>query len=192
MYSPLKQNGCGPGKTVGIIGVGGLGHFGILFAKALGADRVIGISRKADKREDALKLGADEYIATDEEKDWVKKHQRRMDLIISTVSHSKMPLNDYLALLKVRGTLIQVGAPDGGELPAVNAFQLISNGAKLGGSATGSPWEIREMLQLAADKKIKPWVQERPLKEANQAVIDMEEGKARYRYVLVNENFGKH
>ncbi|KAI1471888.1 NADP-dependent alcohol dehydrogenase C [Daldinia caldariorum] len=192
MYSPLKRNGCGPGKTVGIIGVGGLGHFGILFAKALGADKVIGISRKADKREDALKLGADEYIATDDDKDWANNNRRTMDLIVSTVSHSKMPLNDYLGLLKVRGTLIQVGAPDGGELPPVNAFQLILNGIKLGGSMTGSPSEIREMLQLAAEKKIQPWIQERPLKDANQAIVDMEEGKARYRYVLVNENFGKH
>ncbi|KAI1655833.1 NADP-dependent alcohol dehydrogenase C [Daldinia decipiens] len=192
MYSPLKQNGCGPGKTVGIVGVGGLGHFGILFAKALGADKVVGISRKEEKRDDVLKLGADEYIATGEEKDWATKHRRTLDIIISTVSHSKMPLSDYLSLLKVRGIFIQVGAPDGGELPPINAFQLILDGSRIGGSATGSPWEIREMLQLAADKKIKSWVQERPLKDANQAIIDMEEGKARYRYVLVNENFGKH
>ena len=67
VYSPLKNNGCGPGKKVGIVGVGGLGHFGVLFAKALGADRVVGISRKLDKRDDVLKMGADEYIATDED-----------------------------------------------------------------------------------------------------------------------------
>lgn len=109
MYSPLKQNGCGPGKTVGIVGVGGLGHFGVLFAKALGADRVVGISRKSDKRDDALKLGADEYIATGEEEDWETKHARTLDLIISTVSSEKMPLEGYLRLLKVKGTLIQVG-----------------------------------------------------------------------------------
>ena len=70
VYSPLVRNGCGPGKTVGIVGVGGLGHFGVLFAKALGADRVVGISRKNDKRDDVLKLGADKYIATGEDKDW--------------------------------------------------------------------------------------------------------------------------
>lgn len=109
VYSPLKQNGCGPGKTVGIVGVGGLGHFGILFAKALGADKVVGISRKADKREDALKLGADEYISTDDEKDWNAKHARTLDLIVSTVSSEKMPLDGYLQLLKTKGTYIQVG-----------------------------------------------------------------------------------
>lgn len=66
------------------------------------------------------------------------------------------------------------------------------NGIKVGGSAIGSPGEIEEMLQLAADKKIKAWVQERPLKDANKAIVDMEDGKARFRYVLVNENYGHH
>ncbi|KAI8622998.1 zinc-binding dehydrogenase [Xylariaceae sp. FL1651] len=192
MYSPLRRNGCGPGKSVGIIGVGGLGHFGVLFAKAMGADKVVGISRKSSKREDVLKLGADEYIATDEDEGWHKKHAGTLDLIVSTVSNAKMPLNEYFALLKVGGDFIQVGAPDGGEFPNINVFTLLTGGFKIGGSATGAPWEIKEMLQLAADKKIKAWIQERPLKEANQAILDMEEGKARYRYVLVNENFGKH
>jgi len=109
VFSPLKENGCGPGKTVGIVGVGGLGHFGVLFAKALGADRVVGISRKADKRDDALALGADEYIATGEDEDWATKNKRTLDLIVSTVSSEKMPLTDYLTLLKTKGTYIQVG-----------------------------------------------------------------------------------
>lgn len=193
VYSPLKKNGCGPGKTVGVVGVGGLGHFAVLFAKALGADKVVGISRKSDKRDDVLKLGADAYIATAEDKGWETKNKRTLDLIISTVSSASMPLTDYLGLLKTRGTLIQVGAPDGGNLPPINAFTLLGSGIKIGGSGIGSPNdEIPEMLKLAAEKKIKPWIQARPLKEANQAVIDMEAGKARYRYVLVNENYGKH
>ncbi|KAI0025388.1 zinc-binding dehydrogenase [Xylariomycetidae sp. FL0641] len=191
VYSPLIRNEAGPGKTVGVVGVGGLGHFAVLFAKALGA-KVVGISRKASKRDEVLKLGADSYIATDDDQDWVAKNRRSVDLIICTVSSAKMPMEGYLSLLKTHGTLIQVGAPDGGELPPINAFTLIFNGVKVGGSATGAPWEIRQMLQLAADKKIKPWVEKRPMKDANKAIVDMEEGKARYRYVLVNENFGKH
>jgi alcohol dehydrogenase (NADP+) len=187
VYSPLRNYGCGPGKTVGVVGVGGLGHFAVLFAKALGADKVVGISRKASKRDEVLKLGADVYIATDDDKDWEKTHMRSVDLIISTVSSDKMPLSGYLSLLKTKGTFIQVGAPDGGLMPPVNAFALIMNGIKVGGSAIGSPEEIREMLQLAAERKIKPWVETRPLKDANQAVQDLEAGKARYRYVLVNE-----
>ncbi|KAJ5289308.1 uncharacterized protein N7443_009561 [Penicillium atrosanguineum] len=183
---PLKQHGCGPGKTVGIIGVGGLGHFGILFAKALGADRVVAISRKSDKKEDAMKLGADEYIATGEDKDWATKHAQSLDLIISTVSSSKMPIVQYSQLLKFRGTLVQLGAPEDGALE-IPAFALIVKGIKLGGSLIGSPDEIREMLQLAADKKVHPWIEVRPMKEANKAIQDMDAGFARFRYVLVNE-----
>jgi alcohol dehydrogenase (NADP+) len=73
----------------------------------------------------------------------------------------------------------------------VNAFTLIANGIKLGGSAIGAPGEIEEMLKLAADQKVKPWIQERPLNDANQVVVDLEAGKARYRYVLVNEKHAK-
>lgn len=109
VYAPLKRNGCGPGKTVGIVGVGGLGHFGVLFAKALGADKVVGISRKASKRDDVLALGADAYIATDDDDKWHHKNRRTLDLIISTVSSEKMPLKEYLLLLKAGGSFIQVG-----------------------------------------------------------------------------------
>lgn len=78
-------------------------------------------------------------------------------------------------------------APDAGELPNINAFTLINGGFKVSGSAIGSPQEIEEMLHLAVELAIKPWVEMRPLEDANQAIVDMEEGKARYRYVLVNE-----
>lgn len=90
VYSPLKHFGAGPGKRVGVVGVGGLGHFAVLFAKALGADEVVGISRKAAKRKDAIDLGCDDYIATDDDKDWATKNASRFDLIISTVSSTKV------------------------------------------------------------------------------------------------------
>lgn len=204
LYSPLKRNGCGPGKKVGIIGIGGLGHFGILYAKALGADKIVAISRKANKKDDALKvsvvpfclsvleltfcnqLGADEYISTDEDSKWAEHHAKSVDLLISTVSSPNMPLEQYLQLLRVHGTFIQVGAPED-KLPAFNAFALIAKGAKIGGSAIGAPGEIREMLDLTVKKNVKAWINARPLKEANQAVVDMGANKARYRYVLVNE-----
>jgi D-arabinose 1-dehydrogenase-like Zn-dependent alcohol dehydrogenase len=72
-------------------------------------------------------------------------------------------------------------------LPPINVFTLLASGIKIGGSAIGSPAEISEMLILARDEKIKPMVQLRPLADANQAIVDMAAGKARYRYVLVNE-----
>ncbi|KAJ5769253.1 hypothetical protein N7520_003812 [Penicillium odoratum] len=185
LYSPLKHNGCGPGKKVGIIGVGGLGHFGVLFAKAMGADRVVAISRKSEKSEDAIKMGADLYIATDEEPEWASKHSRSLDLIVCTVSSTKMPMTDYLGLLRTGGTMVQVGLPEDGGLfaPVRNLMRRL----KLESSLVGSPSEIREMFQLVAEKGIQPWIQEIPMKDANKAIVDMEAGSARYRYVLVNE-----
>jgi alcohol dehydrogenase (NADP+) len=89
VYSPLTFFGAGPGKKVGILGVGGLGHFGVLFAKALGA-KVVGLSRRSDKKEDILKMGADEYIAMEEDEDWLKKNEKTFDLIINTISSTKV------------------------------------------------------------------------------------------------------
>lgn len=186
MFAPLKRLGCGPGKSVGIIGVGGLGHFGILFAKAMGADRVVGISRKSDKREDSLKLGADHYIATSEDADWAKSNARSLDILICTVSSSKMPLTDYLSLLKVSGTYIQIGAPDDGNLPQISAWTLF-NEINVSGGFIGSPDDIRDMFSVAAEKHVKPWIETRPMADANQAVVDFAKGNPRFRYVLVNE-----
>jgi alcohol dehydrogenase (NADP+) len=185
VYSPLKANGAGPGKRVGIVGVGGLGHFGILFAKALGCEKVMAISRRRNKVEDAKAMGATDYIATSEDEKWARKHARSLDLIISTVSSPDMPLESYLRLLRTGGQFIQVGAPED-KLPQIAAFGLIGKGCKIGGSQIGSPKEIQEMLNFAAEKGIKPWVQTRSMKDANKSVVEMEDGKARYRYVLVN------
>lgn len=188
VFSPLKQNGAGPGKKVGIVGIGGLGHFGLLFAKALGCESVVAISRSSAKKADAAKLGATHFIATSEDPKWNKNNSRTLDLIVSTVSNADMPLEGYFSLLRTGGTFIQVGAPDD-KFPGFSAFPMIMKGIKMGGSSIGSPAEIREMLDFAVEKKIKSWIEVRDLKEANQAVIDMEAGKARFRYVLRN---GKH
>uniref|UniRef100_L2G8C4 Zinc-binding alcohol n=1 Tax=Colletotrichum fructicola (strain Nara gc5) TaxID=1213859 RepID=L2G8C4_COLFN len=150
VFSPLKNHGCGPGKTV-----------------AVG-----GISRKADKRDEVLKMGADDYIATAEEGDWAKKYANTFDLVISTVSSSKVPMQDYLNLIKLDGSLVQVGMPDDGAYTIAPAPLVMRR--------------IREMWELAAEKGVKPWIQVRPMSEANQAIVDLEDGKARYRYVLQN------
>jgi len=186
VFSPLKRNGAGPGKKVGIVGIGGLGHFGLLYAKALGCEEIVAISRTSAKKEDAMKMGATKFIATDEDKDWATNNAMSLDLIVSTVSSPKMPLMDYFQLLKTYGQFIQVGAPED-SLAGINCFALIGKGIKMGGSMIGSPSEIREMLDVTVKKGVKPWIQERPMKDANQTVVDMVDGKARYRYVLVNE-----
>ncbi|KAA8909545.1 hypothetical protein FN846DRAFT_794127 [Sphaerosporella brunnea] len=185
VYSPLKRNGCGPGKRVGIVGFGGLGHFGVLFAKALGADKVVAISRKANKRADAEKMGA-EYIATDEDENWEQTYAGSLDLIVCTVSSPNMPLQGYLSLLRTHGTFIQVGAPED-KLPAISAFSLIGRGVKMVGSLIGTPREIREMIELADRKGVRSWVNLWPMSKVNEAVVAFGEGKPRYRFVLVNE-----
>ena len=185
VYSPLKHNGCGPGKRVGIVGIGGLGHFGLLFAKALGADKIVAISRNSSKKEDALKMGADDLIATEDDPEWATKNQKAFDLIISTSYSNKLPLSEYLGLLDIDGTFIQVGAPED-LIPAFSAFSLVLKRVKIGGSLIGSRKEIREMLDLADKMKVKPWTKKRPMNEANKVLVDFEKGMPRYRYVLCN------
>ncbi|KAI9043544.1 NAD(P)-dependent alcohol dehydrogenase [Aspergillus affinis] len=186
MFAPLRKHGAGPGKSVGIVGIGGLGHMGILFAKAMGCDTVVGISRTSSKQADAVTgLGATGFIATSEEKNWARKHSRTLDLIICTVDAADMPLGGYLRLLKLDGTFVQVGAPEQ-PLPALTAWSLIQKSVKVTGSSFGSPEDIRLMLRLAAEKRVVPWIQKRAMREVNEALGDMHNGKARYRYVLEN------
>ena len=92
---------------------------------------------------------------------------------------------DYLGLLRTEGSFVQVGLPEDGILYA--PVGILKRRLKMQSSLVGSPDEIREMFQLVAEKGVKPWVEEVPMKDANKAIVDMEAGKARYRYVLVNE-----
>jgi alcohol dehydrogenase (NADP+) len=186
-FHPLIQHNCGPDTRVGIVGLGGLGHFGVLGAsKALKCKKVVVISRTSTKKADALKMGATDFIATDEDKDWSTKHAGTLDVIVSTVSSHNMPLDGYLQLLARKGTYVHVGAPED-KMPGFSMFSLIPKRASIQGSQTGSPRDIKEMLELFAKEGVHTWNVNRPMKEANQAVVDLNDGKARYRYVLVNE-----
>ncbi|KAL1857503.1 hypothetical protein VTK73DRAFT_8076 [Phialemonium thermophilum] len=191
-YSPLVRNGAGPGKKVGIVGMGGIGHFGVMFAKALGAE-VWAISRSRSKEADARKMGADGFLATSE-KGWNEPHIMTFDLIISTAnSFEGFDLDAYLSLLDVHGKWVSVGLPEG-EGVKVRSQTFLGNGCFFGSSHLGSRRETLEMLQLAADKGVKTWVQEVPLNEANLADImkKMKKSDVRYRYCLTNyeEQFG--
>jgi D-arabinose 1-dehydrogenase-like Zn-dependent alcohol dehydrogenase len=184
VYNPLVTYGAGPGKRVGVVGVGGLGHFALLFAKAMGADEVVAISRSSSKKEDAIKLGADRFIATGEDPEWATKNANGLDLIISTISGS-FPLDQYLQLLDVNGTFVQLGAPDD-PLPSFSPMGLIFKNLKIAGSLIGTRQHIRDMLELAKKTNLQAWVQVRPMSEANQVIVDFEKGLPRYRYVLKN------
>ncbi|KAK9239887.1 chaperonin 10-like protein [Lipomyces kononenkoae] len=184
VYSPLKRNGAGPGKTVGIVGIGGLGHFGLLFAKALGSDKVYAISRSKAKEADVLAMGAEGIIAT-KEPGWAKNWKRKFDLIVSTANNADMPLGDYLDILKPGGRFVQVGLPEE-PIPQLKFGPLVMLNASLLGSLLGSRSEITEMLELSAAKGVKSWVDTYPMEEVNKVLGLMDDGKAKYRFVLSN------
>lgn len=183
-YSPLVRNGAGPGKKVGIVGLGGIGHFGLMFAKALGAE-TWAISRSRDKEADARALGADGYIATAEE-GWEKEHLCSFDLIVNCANSSKgFDLAKYLSMMDVHGRWISVGMPEE-EGQVIKAQNLIANGVLIGASHLGSRREMLEMLQLAAEKGLKGWVEELPIGEEGlrEAMQRMKKGDVRYRFTM--------
>ncbi|KAJ3051076.1 hypothetical protein HK097_007939 [Rhizophlyctis rosea] len=185
VYSPLKQGGAAPGKRVGVVGIGGLGHFALLFGKAMGAD-MVAISHSKSKKADAEKMGVKQFISTHDDENWSEANARSLDLIVCTANNSDMPIQKYLRLLKPGSSFILVGAPEE-PLPQIPAFAFISHNVFLGGSLIGGTKIIEEMLQVAVKSDVKTWIQVRNMKDANAAVVDMDAGKARYRYVLVNE-----
>ncbi|KAL7934999.1 GroES-like protein [Trichoderma chlorosporum] len=192
VFSPLKRFGAGPGKKVGIVGIGGLGHYGILFAKALGAE-VWAISRSRAKEADARKMGADGFLATSE-KEWTKGHEMTFDLIINTAnSFEGFALGEYLSLLDVHGRWNSVGLP-GGEGVSVRNQDFLGNGCFIGSSHLGSRKEMLEMLDLAATKGIHSWVEKIPIsKEGLQKAMNrLADSSVRYRSCMVNyeEAFG--
>lgn len=183
-YSPLVRNGCGPGKKVGVVGLGGIGHFGVMFAKALGAEVWV-ISRSHSKEKDALAMGADGYIAT-QDKDWTGPHKMTFDLILNTASSNDgFDLPAYLSLLDVHARWISVGLPEG-EGQGVKTMDIFGNGALVGASHLGSRKEVLEMLDLAAAKGVKTWVEELPISEDNLkiAMQRVRDNDIKYRFTL--------
>lgn len=188
VYSPLKTYGAGPGKKVGVVGIGGLGHYAILWAKAMGAE-VYAFTHSSSKMEDIKKMGADHVVDTGK-KDYHKALARTLDLIVSTRDHfdAETPLDGYLSMLYVHGKFITVGIPDADNpLPTIHPFILAGNGCMVGGSAIGSKKECLEMLELAREKGVKPWIEEMPMKDAKKALEGVKAGRVRYRYVLTQD-----
>ncbi|PCH43599.1 GroES-like protein [Wolfiporia cocos MD-104 SS10] len=185
VYSPLRTYGAGPGKKVGVIGIGGLGHYAVLWAKAMGAE-VYAFTHDSSKMEDIKKMGADHVVNTGE-KDYHKPYARTLDLIVSTrdAYGPDASLSPYLSMLFVHGHFITVGIPDADQpLPSIHPFDVAPNGCLVGGSAIGSKKEALEMLELARSKGVKPWIEELPMKDFKKALEAVKANKARYRYVL--------
>ncbi|KAF1934666.1 NADP-dependent alcohol dehydrogenase C [Clathrospora elynae] len=193
-FSPLKRLGAGPGKKVGIIGLGGLGHFGVLWSVAMGAETYV-ISHSPSKKDDALKMGAKDFIDTSK-KGWADKWKFQLDFVINAADATdKFDLAEYFSILKVNGTFHMVGFPDN-KLPSFNAQVFASNGCYMGASHIGNRPEMEEMFQLASKQNIKSWVQEIQLsedgcKEAVERVYKND--NVRYRLTLTgfDKVFGK-
>ncbi|KAH7392693.1 NADP-dependent alcohol dehydrogenase C [Pyrenochaeta sp. MPI-SDFR-AT-0127] len=193
-YAPLKRLGAGPGKKIAIVGLGGLGHFGVLWSVALGAETYV-ISHSPKKREDALEMGAKDFIVTSE-KGWAENWKFQFDFIINTADATdKFDLSEYFSTLKVGGTFHMVGFPDN-PLPAMQAQIFAPNGCYMGASHIGNRPEMEEMLELASKQNIKSWVQEIKISEAGikEAVERVyKNDNVRYRFTLTgyDEVFGK-
>jgi uncharacterized zinc-type alcohol dehydrogenase-like protein len=181
VYSPLRTHGVNPSSRVGVVGIGGLGHLAIQFARVFGAE-VTAFSTSAAKEEEARALGAHNFVNTRESKA-MKDVAGTMDFILNT-ANADQDWGVYVAALRPTGTLCFVGVPP---LPlSVHAFPLINGQRSISGSPTGSPYRLREMLDVAARHGVKATVESFPMAQANAAIDKVKKNKVRYRAVLSN------
>lgn len=178
-YSPLKHWKAGPGKKIGVIGLGGLGHMAVKLGHALGAEVTV-LSHSERKREDALRFGAKNFVVT--------KNQNEMDvltntfdLIINTVS-VELDWNLYLGLLKRDSSMVLLGVPS--KAPEVSAFSLIAGRKSLAGSLIGGIAETQEMLDFCGQHDIVCDIERLAIQDINDAYERMVKGDVRYRFVI--------
>jgi alcohol dehydrogenase (NADP+) len=181
-WSPLRHWNAGPGKTVGIVGIGGLGHMGIKLARALGA-HVVAFTTSASKRADAQALGAHEVVVS-RDAAAMAAQAKRLDLIVDTVA-APHDLDAYLNLLKRDGTMVLVGAPATPH-PSPQVFNLITKRRALAGSMIGGIPETQEMLDFCAQHGIVADIEMIRADEINAAYERMLEGDVKYRFVIDN------
>lgn len=182
-YSPLRHWKVGKGQKVGIVGLGGLGHMGLKFAHAFGAETYI-ITTSPDKIADAKKLGAVGGVVSKDEAD-MAKHAGSFDFILSTIS-AKYDAGQYLNLLKRDGTMVVVGVPS--EPNQVHMFNLIMGRKTLAGSLIGGIKETQEMLDFCGKHNIVSDVEMIPIQDINKAYDRMLKSDVRYRFVIDNKS----
>ena len=181
-WSPLRHWKVGPGKKVGVVGIGGLGHMGIKLAHALGA-HVVAFTTSESKRDAALALGADEVVVSRNAKE-MAAHRQHLDFILNTVA-APHDLDAFLALLKRDATMVLVGAPATPH-PSPNVFSLIMKRRSLAGSLIGGIPETQEMLDFCAEHGIVADIEMIRADEINTAYERMLEGDVKYRFVIDN------
>jgi uncharacterized zinc-type alcohol dehydrogenase-like protein len=179
-WSPLRHWQASAGKTVGIVGIGGLGHMGLKLARALEA-HVVAFTTSAAKAKEALRLGADEVVVSTDQAA-LAKHSGRLDFILDTVSASH-DLDTYIKLLKRDGTLALVGAPATPH-PSPAIFNLLLGRRSIAGSAIGGIAETQEMLDFCAARNIVSDIEMIAIQDIEKAYARLLKGDVRYRFVI--------
>ena len=178
-YSPLRHWGIGKGKKVGVVGLGGLGHMGVKFAHALGAHVVV-FTTSPGKKDDALRLGADEVVVS-RDANQMAKHADSFDFILDAVA-AEHDLNAYIQLLRRDGNLTMVGAP---EKPlAVAVFGLLFRRRSFSGSIIGGIAETQEMLDFCGQNNITSDVEVIPIQKVNEAYERLLKSDVKYRFSI--------
>lgn len=185
-YSPLRHWNAGPGKKVGVVGIGGLGHMGIKLAHAMGA-HVVAFTTSESKRAAARALGADEVVVSRNAAE-MAVHAKSFDFILNTVA-APHQLDPFLALLKRDGTLTLVGAPASPH-PSPNVFNLITKRRTIAGSMIGGIPETQEMLDFCAEHGIVADIELIRADAINDAYERMLKGDVQYRFVIDNATLG--
>jgi uncharacterized zinc-type alcohol dehydrogenase-like protein len=184
VYSPLKHWGAGRDKKVAIVGLGGLGHMGVKIAHALGAEVTV-LSQTLSKQDDGMQLGADHFYATTD-KQTFRNLARSFDLIINTVS-ATLPMDSYLSLLRLDGTMVNVGAP--AEPLSVGAFSLIPMRRSWAGSAIGGIRQTQEMLDFCAEHNLGADIEVISGEQIDEAYDRVVASDVRYRFVIDTATF---
>jgi uncharacterized zinc-type alcohol dehydrogenase-like protein len=184
LYSPLKHWGAGPGKNVAIVGLGGLGHMGVKIAHALGAEVTV-LSQTLSKQADGLSLGADHFYATSDDQTF-EKLAWSFDLIVNTVS-ATLPMEKYLSLLRLDGTMVNVGAPP--EPLSVPAFALIPMRRSWAGSMIGGIRQTQEMLDFCAAHNLGAEIEVISGDQIDEAYDRVVASDVRYRFVIDTATF---
>lgn len=180
MWSPLRHWGAGPGKRVGIIGIGGLGHIGVKLAAALGA-QVVAFTTAEKKRDDALALGAHD-VAVSHASGEMEAHANSLDLVVDTVS-APHDLDPYLRLLRREGAMILVGIPPDPHLSPTIANLLLKRRA-IAGSVFGGIAETQEMLDFCAEKGVVSEIEPIAIQDIEAAYARMLKSDVKYRFVI--------
>lgn len=179
-FSPLRTWGAGPGKKVGIVGLGGLGHMGVKLAHAMGAHVVL-FTTSPSKIEDGKRLGADEVVIS-KDPEQMAKHANSFDLIVNTVA-AQHDLNPFIELLRRDGTMTLVGAPEH-DHPSPQVFNLIMKRRRLAGSLIGGIAETQEMLDFCGKHGITSDIEMIKMQDINNAYERMLKSDVKYRFVI--------